>query len=191
MVYWPILTCAQKLTSSQLSLPHGTKQKRIMKKLKHKTEKNVALPTKAATDQPPERSLAATSKNPKSRTLRIVRSDVKVKVKVGFLYSATCMVDQEQRALAISEVAIDWQEPMVLQRRCGHPLPALTDIVPAVVASKHTTSPINHTRPSSRKHSPDVITPSEMAEPDYCLLLIYRPRKDERLSWPSRLTCSG
>jgi len=30
--------CAQKLTSSQLSLPHGTKQKRIMKKLKNKTE---------------------------------------------------------------------------------------------------------------------------------------------------------
>jgi len=30
-----------------------------------------------------------------------------------------------------------------------------------------------------------------MAEPDYCLLLIYRPRKDERLSWPSWLTCSG
>jgi len=26
--------------------------------------------------------------------------------------------------------------------------------------------------------------------PDYCLLLIYRPRKDERLSWPSCLACS-
>ena len=33
-IRWTILTCAQKLTSSQLSLPHGTKQKRIMKKLK-------------------------------------------------------------------------------------------------------------------------------------------------------------
>jgi len=30
------LTCAQKLTSSQLNLPHGTEQKRIMKKLKPK-----------------------------------------------------------------------------------------------------------------------------------------------------------
>ena len=29
-----------------------------------------------------------------------------------------------------------------------------------------------------------------MAEPDYCLLLIYRQRKDERLSWPSWLACS-
>jgi len=34
MIRRTILTCAQKLTSSQLSLPHRTKQKRIMKKLK-------------------------------------------------------------------------------------------------------------------------------------------------------------
>jgi len=101
------------------------------------------------------------------------------------------VVDQEQRTLTISEVAVDWQEPMVLQRKCGHPLPSITDIVLAVAASKHTTAPINHTRPSPRKHSPDVTTPSEVAEPDYCLLLIYRPRKDERLSLPSWLTCSG
>ena len=33
-----ILTCAQKLTSSQLNVPHGTEQKRIMKKLKPETE---------------------------------------------------------------------------------------------------------------------------------------------------------
>ena len=104
------------------------------------------------------------------------------------------MVDQEQRTertLTISEVAVEWQEPVVLQRKCGHPLPALTDIGPAVAASKHTTAPINHTRPSPRKHSPDVTTPSEMAEPDYCLLLIYRPQKDKRLSCPSWLTCRG
>jgi len=69
------------------------------------------------------------------------------------------MVDQEQRALTISEVAVDWQEPVVLQRKCRHPLPALIDIGPAVAASKHTTAPINHTRPSPRKHSPDGATP--------------------------------
>jgi len=105
-----------------------------------------------------------------------------VQVKVGFLYSTTYMLDQEQRTLTISEAAVDWQEPVVLQRKCGHPLPTLTDIGPAVAASEHTTFSINHTRPSPRKHSPDVTTPSETAEPDYCLLLIYRPRKDERLS---------
>jgi len=33
-----ILTCAQKLTRSQLNPPHGTKQKIVMKKLKTKTE---------------------------------------------------------------------------------------------------------------------------------------------------------
>jgi len=66
---------------------------------------------------------------------------IKVKVKVGFLYSTTYMVDQEQCALTISEVAVDWQEPMVLQRKCGHPLPTLTDIGPTAAASKHTHRP--------------------------------------------------
>jgi len=80
------------------------------------------------------------------------KTSVKAKVKVGFLYSTIYMVDQEQRALTISEVAVDWQEPMVLQRKCGHPQLALTDIGPAVAASKHT-APINHTRPSPRKRS--------------------------------------
>jgi len=32
------LTCAQKLMSSQLNLLRGTKQKRVMRKLKTKTE---------------------------------------------------------------------------------------------------------------------------------------------------------
>ena len=57
------------------------------------------------------------------------------------------MVDQELCTLTISEVAVDWQEPVVRQCKCGHPLPALTDIGPSVAASKHTTAPINHTRP--------------------------------------------
>ena len=35
---WRIFTCAQKLANSQLNLPLGTKQKRLMKKLKIKTE---------------------------------------------------------------------------------------------------------------------------------------------------------
>jgi len=74
------------------------------------------------------------------------------------------MVDQEQRALTISEVAVDWQERVVLQPKCGHPLPALTDIWPAVAPSKHTTAPINHTRLSPRNlRSPDVTTSTEIA----------------------------
>jgi len=35
---WRIFTCDQKLANSQLNLPHGKKQKRLMKKLKIKTE---------------------------------------------------------------------------------------------------------------------------------------------------------
>jgi len=74
------------------------------------------------------------------------------------------MVYQEQCALTISEVAVDWQEPVLLQRKCGHPLPVLTDIGSAVAASKHTTAPTNHTRPAPRKHSPDGATASKIAD---------------------------
>ena len=35
---WGIFTCAQKLAYSHLNLRHGTKQKRVMKKLKIKIE---------------------------------------------------------------------------------------------------------------------------------------------------------
>jgi len=68
------------------------------------------------------------------------RALVKVKVKVGFLYSAT-YTKPEQCALTISEVAVDWQEPVVMQRKCGHPLPALMDTGPAVAAIASTPPP--------------------------------------------------
>jgi len=74
---------------------------------------------------------------------------MKVKVDVGFLYSATYMVDQEHRVLQSREVEVDWRVPLLLQRKCSHPLPALTDSIgSAVAANKPTTAPINHTRPS-------------------------------------------
>ena len=38
MKLWRIFTCTQRLANSQLNLPHGTKQKRLMKILKIKTE---------------------------------------------------------------------------------------------------------------------------------------------------------
>jgi len=53
---------------------------------------------------------------------------VKGKGWILILRSSTYMVDHEQHALTISEVAVDWQEPVVLQHKCSHPLPALTDI---------------------------------------------------------------
>jgi len=74
---------------------------------------------------------------------------IKVKIKVGFLYSATYTKLEQRTLQTISEVAVDWQETMVLQRKCSHLLPTLMDIGPVVAASKHTIAPINHTRPSA------------------------------------------
>jgi len=75
---------------------------------------------------------------------------------------------------------------------CGHPLHAFNgQLDPRHAASKHTTAPINHTRPSPRTHSPDGATRARKQTSDYSLLLIYPLRKDDRLSWPSWLTCSG
>jgi len=45
--------------------------------------------------------------------------------------------------------------------------------------------------PSFRKHSPDGGTRARQRTSDYSSVLIYRPWKDERLSWPSWLTYSG
>ena len=78
------------------------------------------------------------------------------------------------RALQSQEVAVDWQEPRVLERN-------------AAVNTRTTT--INHTKPSPRKHSQDGAARVRKQTSDYCS--VYRPRKDERLSWPSWLTCSG
>ena len=41
------------------------------------------------------------------------------------------------------------------------------------------------------KHSPDGTTQTRRRISDIAYYSIYRPRKDERLSWPSCLTCSG
>jgi len=74
----------------------------------------------------------------------------------------------------ISEVAVDWQEPMVLQRmsaNCGHPIAGVNvQLDPRYTASKQSTVPINHTR-SPRKHSPDVATRARKQTLDYSLLL--------------------
>jgi len=74
----------------------------------------------------------------------------------------------------------------------GHPIARIkVQLDPRHAASKHTTAPINHTRPSPRKHSPDGATCTRKQTSDYSLLLIFRTRKDERLSWPSFTPISG
>jgi len=54
-------------------------------------------------------------------------------------------------------VAVDWQEPMVRERNAA--------------ATTHTTAPINHTRPSPSKHSPDGAARARKQTSDYSLLL--------------------
>ena len=69
-------------------------------------------------------------------------------------YSATYMSQtRDQQRFTISEVAADWHGPMVPQRICGHPLPALTDNWTHGAASRDTIAQISHTRPSPRSRS--------------------------------------
>ena len=70
--------------------------------------------------------------------------------------------------------AVDWQEPMVLQRKLRPSIArGNVQLDPQHAASKHTTAPINHTKPSPRKHSPDVATHARKQTSD-CSLFIHR-----------------
>ena len=91
-----------------------------------------------------------------------MHSDKGKKVKVGFFYIATYTGNAAtSRAVQPQEVAVDWQEPMVL--------PMVQERNAA--ATTHTTAPINLIRPSPRKHSPDVAARARKQTSDYSLLL--------------------
>ena len=98
----------------------------------------------------------------------------KEKVKVGFLYSATYTVNhRDQPRFTILEVAVDWQEPMVLQRKLRPSIAHVNvKLDPRHAASKHTTAPINHTKPSPRKLSPDGAAHARKHTSDYSLQFI-------------------
>jgi len=51
------------------------------------------------------------------------------------------------------------------------------------------TNGMNH--PLLCKHSLDGATRARLRTSDYSSLLIYRPRKDERLSWPRNISVKG
>jgi len=55
------------------------------------------------------------------------------------------------------EVTVDWQEPMVRERNAA--------------ATTHATAPINHSKPSPRKHLPDGAARASKQTFDYGLLL--------------------
>jgi len=86
---------------------------------------------------------------------------VKVKVKVGFFYySATYAAMPRPAALYNRR---KWQL-IVKSKWCGSAMLQLQH-------RTHTTAPINHTRPSPRKHSPDGVARARKQTPDYSLLL--------------------
>jgi len=117
---------------------------------------------------------------------------LKVKVKVGFLYSAAYAMTGPARC-TISEVAVDWQEPMVLHANCGHPIARVNVQLDPRYMQLANTPPLQSTtlgfHPVSIHQTSPPVRSSE--HPITAYYSIYRPRKDERLSWPSWLTCSG
>jgi len=67
-------------------------------------------------------------------------------------------------------VAADWRELMIPQRTMRPSIARLSEqLEPRFAASKHTTTPISHTRPSP------------------VALLISHPTKGRRLSWPEHI----
>jgi len=83
------------------------------------------------------------------------------------------MLLQDQKRFTILEVAADWHELMIPQRTMRPSIARVNEqLDPQFAASRHTTAPISHTRlrPIARK-----------------LLLISRPMKGRRLSWPEHI----
>jgi len=72
--------------------------------------------------------------------------------------------------------------------KCGHPLHVLTNNWTHGKQPANTPLP-QYTTPVLHSVSIHQMAPPEQTS-DCSLLLIYRPGKDERLSWPSWLTCS-
>jgi len=79
-----IFTSAQKLANSQLNLPHGTKQKRLMNKLKLKTE---MLRRNGPVIKPAVESVLRTEGSLWWFILTLLRSPLKVKVISHILWS--------------------------------------------------------------------------------------------------------
>ena len=75
-------------------------------------------------------------------------------------------------ALHNLQVAVNWQEPMVLQHKLRPSTAGINiRLDPRHAASKHTTAPINHTRPSPRKLSSDRAARARKHTSDCSLLL--------------------
>ena len=103
--------------------------------------------------------------------------------------------DTPPARFTISEVAVDWQEPVVLQRKLRPSIIQLYALTYNWTRGMQlaNTSPLQSTTPSLHPVSTHQTAPPVRGSrhPITAYYSIYRPRKDERLSWPSWLTCSG
>jgi len=94
-----------------------------------------------------------------------------IKVKVDS-YIALLRRWPDQRALQSRKWQLVGKSQWCCSANCGHPIARVNvQLDPRYAASKHTTAPINHTRPLPRKHSPDVAARARKQTSDYCLLL--------------------
>ena len=109
----------------------------------------------------------------------------------NFYYSAAYSMNVSVR-FTISEVAVDGKSQWCCSAQTAAiQLHVLTYNWTRVMQLANTTAPINHTRPSPHEHSSDGATRARSKHPITPYYSVYRPRKDERLNWPSWLTCSG
>ena len=95
---------------------------------------------------------------------------VKWEIKVGFLYSAAYAMTGPAR-FTISEVAVDWQEPMVLQRKL-RPLHALTYNWTRVVQLANT-PPLQSVRSLTVNATKTLVQAFISCRLDYCNSLLY------------------
>ena len=98
---------------------------------------------------------------------------------VGFLHIAAYAITGSAR-FTISEVAVDWQLHVLTYNWTRVMQLANTPPLQSTTPGLHPVS-IHQTSPPVRSSK----------YPITAYYSIYRPRKDERLSWPSWLTCSG
>jgi len=127
--------------------------------------------------------------------------------KVAFLYNATCR-DKPRFSIIIIIIIIrfvkrqnvkrlpwryrrKWQligKSHWCQQRKLQPSIARVNVQldPQHAASKHTTAPINHTKPSPCKHSLDSATRARKQTSDYS---VYHPRKDEIINNNNKQIC--
>ena len=95
---------------------------------------------------------------------------IELKGRILIIAQLTRLLDQ--RALQSRKWQLIDKSQWCCSANCGYPIARVNlQLDPRYAASKHTTAPINRTRPSPRKHSPDVATRARKQTSDYSLLL--------------------